>query len=253
MIAGDSAVRDKETCSADGIDVGRPLRAGCRAEGCRLAPVFGRNDQGVMMRSTFRRLFRVGIALSLSFSLSPRLAESASTGAADAAPARKVLVVAKIQEEAKRRSLEEAARAQLKERGVETILGSDVMTEADFVSEDAVRKKVESLGVDGVIGYVPLRIEESVKTSSAHLSIGVGGYGGGGMGMFVGGSVPIGGSSKVVRKVSLRARYFAKPFAGPAWEKVYQGKLEDDPTWLIRHIAHESVTALKKKKFIPAK
>ena len=207
------------------------------------------------MKSTLRRLFRVAIALSLSFPLSPLSAETASTGAADAAPApaRKVLVVAKIQEEAKRRSLEEAAGAQLKERGVEAILGSDVMAEPDFVSEDAVRKKVESLGVDGVIGYVPLKIEESVKTSSVHLSVGVGGYGGGGMGMFVGGSVPIGGSSKIVRKVSLRARYFAKPFAGPAWEKVYQGKLEDDPTWLIRHIAHESVTALKKKKFIPAK
>ena len=200
-------------------------------------------------------LFRVAMAMLLMVPLSPRSswAASANTEDAKAAPARKVLVVAKIQEEAKRRSLEETARAELKERGVETILGSDVMTEADFVSVDAVRKKVESLGVDGVIGYVPLSIEESVKTSSAQLSVGVGGYGGGGMGMFVGASVPIGGSTKVVRTVSLRARYFAPPFAAPAWEKVYKGKLEEDTTWLIGHIAHDSVTALKKKKFIPAK
>ena len=173
--------------------------------------------------------------------------------AAKPAPARKVLVVAKIKEDATRRSLESAARDELKKRGVETILGSDVMTEADFASEDAVRRKVESLGVDGVIGYVPLGIDESVKTSSAHLSIGIGGYGGGGMGMFVGGSVPIGGSTTVVRKVRLRARYFARPFAGPAWEKVYYEKLQDDPSYLIGHLADDSVSALKKKKFIPAK
>lgn len=176
-----------------------------------------------------------------------------ATDAAKPAPARKVLVVAKIKEEATRRSLESAARDELKKRGVETILGSDVMTEADFVSEDAVRKKVESLGVDGVIGYVPLGIDESVKTSSAHLSIGIGGYGGGGMGMFVGGSVPIGGSTTVVRKVRLRARYFARPFAGPAWEKLYNEKLQDDTSWLVGYLANDSVTALKKKKFIPAK
>ena len=207
------------------------------------------------MRRTLQRLSRFALALFLTVSWSPRPTETLAASAADAppTPARKVLVVAKIQEEAKRRSLEDAARTELKKRGVEAILGSDVMSEADFVSEDAVRQKVESLGVDGVIGYVPLGIDESVKTSSAHLSIGVGGYGGGGMGMFVGGSVPIGGGSKVVRKVRLRARYFARPFAAPAWEQIYNQKLEDDTSWLIRHLAHDSVTALKKKKLIPAK
>jgi hypothetical protein len=174
-------------------------------------------------------------------------------GGGQLAPARNVLVIAKIKEDATRRSLEEAARAELKKRGVEAMLGSDVMTEADFASEEAVRQKVESLDVDGVIGYVPLGIDESVKTSSSHLSIGIGGYSGGGMGMFVGGSVPIGGSTTVIRKVRLRARYFARPFAGPAWEKFYNEKLQDDTTWLVEHLAQDSVTALKKKKLIPAK
>ena len=168
-------------------------------------------------------------------------------------PARKILVVVKVKEEATRRGLEEQARVELKDKGVETILGSDVMTEGDFVSLDSVRKKVESLDVDGVLGFVPLGIDESVKQSSAHLSIGFGGYGGGGMGMFVGGSVPIGGSTKVVRKVRVRARYFAKPLADPAWEKVYNEKLEDDTTSLTQYLAYDAVKALKKKKLIPAK
>jgi hypothetical protein len=179
----------------------------------------------------------------------------AAEGAAAESPAlaRKVLVVAKIQQDSKRKYLEGQARDELKKRGVEVILGSDVMTEADFASEDAVRQKVESLGVDGVLGYVVLGVQESVKTSSATLSVGVGGYGGGGFGMFVGGSVPLGGSQTIVRKVQLRARYFARPFAGPAWEKVYDKKLEDDTTYLSQYLAHDSVTALKKKKLIPAK
>ena len=35
------------------------------------------------------------------------------------------------------------------------------------------------------------------------------------------GSVPLGaGQPKVTPKVRVRARYFARPFAGPAWEKI---------------------------------
>ena len=169
------------------------------------------------------------------------------------APARKVLVVAKIREEAKRRALEEEARIELQKKGVETILGSDVMTEADFASEDTIRKKVESLGVDGVLGFVVLGIDEKQKTSSATLSVGVGGYGGGGFGMFVGGSVPIGGSTTIVRTVHLRSRFWARPFEGPAWEKVYDEKLEADTTRLTQYIAYDSVKTLKKKKLVPAK
>jgi len=192
-----------------------------------------------------------GLALALAVSA---LAGSlvASAEGEKPAPARKVLVVAKIKEETKRRSLEEAAAAQLKKRGVESILGSDVLGEADFASEESMRQKVGSLGVDGVIGYVPLGVDESVKTSSAHFSIGIGG-GGGGMGMFVGASAPIGSSTTVVRKVRLRARYFARPFQAPAWEKVYYEKLEDDTTSLVKSVASDSISALKKKKFIPAK
>lgn len=202
-----------------------------------------------------RNLFQAAIVALLLASLGAGLAVAADEKAESVkpAPARKVLVIAKIKEGATRTSLEKAVAAELKERGVETTLGSDVMTEEDFVSEEAVRKKVESLDVDGVIGYVPLGIDETVKTSSVHVGIGIGGYSAGGMGMFVGGSVPVGGSSKVVRKVRLRARYFARPFAGPAWEKSYNEKLQDDKGPLIDYLARDSVGALKKKKLIPAK
>ena len=207
------------------------------------------------MRRTLRMLLGAAVGLVLVAPLSLRPADAASEEAAKEkpAPARKVLVVAKVQEQAKGRSLEEAARAELKERGVETILGSDVMTEADFASEQTVRSKVETLGVDGIIGYLPLKVDETVKTSSASLSVGIGGYGGGGFGMFVGGSVPIGSSTTVVRTVHVRARYWAKPFASPAWEKIFSEKLKEDTTALIQGLAEDTVKTLKKKKLIPAK
>ena len=202
-----------------------------------------------------RKVSRAAIGALLLSVLGMAFAASAdeSAGKTKPAPARKVLVIAKIKEGATRNSLEKAAAAELKKRGVEATLGSEVMTEADFASEEAVRKKVESLDVEGVIGYVPLGIDESVKTTSVSVGIGIGGYGGGGMGMFVGASAPIGGSTKVVRKVRLRARYFARPFAGPAWEKIYNEKLQTDTTPLVDYLAADSVQALKKKKFIPAK
>lgn len=204
-----------------------------------------------------RTSVQIGLALlatALVGAGAPVTSVAATGGAAEenAAPARKVLVVAKIQQEAKRRQLEEEARIELQKKGVETLLGSNVMSDADFASEDTIRRKVESLGVDGVLGYVVLGVEESVKTSSVSLGIGVGGYTSGGLGVMVGGSVPLGGGSKVVRKVSLRARYWARPFAGPAWEKVYKETLSDDTTRLTQHLAYDSVKSLKKKKLIPA-
>jgi len=202
------------------------------------------------------RLAVVTLALVLTapWSAGGRLSAADKEGAAaEPAPAKKILVVAKIQEEVKRRQLEGAAQQELKEKGVETILGSDVMVEADFASVDTIRAKVESLGVDGVLGYVVLGVDETVKTSHVSLGIGVGGYTGGGMSVFVGGSVPIGGGSKVVRKVRLRGRYFARPFQDPAWEKVFNETLSDDTTRLTQQVAYESVKALKKKKLIPAK
>ena len=201
----------------------------------------------------------VPIAMAMLLLASARTAAgdapAAAGGAAGetAAPARKVLVVARVSQEDRRRQLEEQTRAALQEKGVEATLGSDVMTEDDFASEEAVRKKVESLGVDGVLGFVVLGVQESIKQSSVSLSVGIGGYGGGGMGMFVGGTVPLGGSTKVVHKVQVRARYFARPFAGPAWEKIYKETVQGDTTPLIQRLSQDSVKWLKKKKLIPAK
>ena len=199
---------------------------------------------------------RLAIPLLLIASVSAGTAElkAASAESESAAPARKVLVVARYKEEAKRRAQEEQARAELQEKGVEAMLGSDVLTDADFVSEDTIRTKVESLGVDGVLGFVVLAVEESVKTSSASLSVGVGGHGGGPFSVFVGTTVPLGSSQpKVSHKVSVRARYFARPFAAPAWEKTYKETVPQDTTTLTQYLAESSVKALKKKKLIPAK
>ena len=202
------------------------------------------------------------IAMAMLFLLAPLgagAAESTPAAAGDAAaeaaaPARKVLVVARVKQEDKRRHLEQQSRAALQERGVEALLGSDVMTEDDFASEASIRSKVESLGVDGVLGFVVLGIQESVKQSSVSVGFGIGGYSGGGLGVFVGGSVPIGGSTTVVHHVQVRARYFARPFAGPAWEKIFKEKISgEDTTYVTEHLAYDSVKALKKKKLIPAK
>ena len=198
-----------------------------------------------------RRSLRIALALAV---LSPAVAWAEEPAAAGPAPASKVLVIAKVKEEGKRRQLEEQARSELRDKGVEATLGVDVLVDSDFASEDAIRAKVESLGVDGVLGFVVLGIDETVKNSSAHLSVGVGvPVNAGGFSMFIGGSVPLGGGPKVTRKVNLRARYFARPFQAPAWEKVYKENLFDDTTPLVQYLARDSVKALKKKKLIAVK
>src|SRR5262245_35973189 len=167
--------------------------------------------------------FRITMAgLLMAFvSAGAVLAKSESATGENPAPARKVLVVVKIKEEAKQRAMEEQVRTQLQEKGVEVTLGSDVLTEADFASEATIRAKVESLGVDGVLGFVVLGVDESVRTTSASVSVGVGvPVGAGPFSVFVGGSKPLGGGQpKVTRTVHVRARFFSRPFAAPAWEK----------------------------------
>jgi hypothetical protein len=199
---------------------------------------------------------KIATALLLMSPMSAGLAEDSKGSAAGevSAPAHKVLVIARIKEEAKRRQLEEQARVELQEKGVGTTLGSDVLVEADFASEDIIRKKVESLDVDGVLGFAVLGVEEKAKASPT-VSVGVGvPVSAGPFSIFVGGSVPIGGGQpKVVRIVHVRARYFARPFAAPAWEKIYDEKLKEDTTGLTQFLAQDSVKALKKKKLIPAK
>jgi hypothetical protein len=209
--------------------------------------------EDLMVRRSLRIALSLG-TLALA-ALSPAAARADEPAPAAPAAAGKVLVIAKVKEEGKRRQLEEEARTELRDRGVEATLGSDVLEESDFASEDAIRKKVESLGVDGVLGFVVLGVEENVKHSSASVSVGVGvPVNVGGFSIFLGGSVPLGGGApKVTRKVSLRARYFARPFQAPAWEKVYKENLLDDTTPLVQYLAHDSVKALKKKKLIAVK
>ena len=86
------------------------------------------------MSGTSHPLFRIAIASLLLTGLagSARAGEKADETAPP--PARKVLVIARIREEAKRRALEEEARIELKKRSVETVLSADVMTEEDFAS-----------------------------------------------------------------------------------------------------------------------
>ena len=208
------------------------------------------------MRHVEGPFFRIAVASFLLAGLvAPAVASAADKKAESEgpAPARKVLVVARVREEAKRRALEEEARIELKKKGVETLLGSDVMTEDDFASEETIRAKVASLGVDGVLGFVPLKVDETQRTSSSSLSIGIGGYGGGGFGMMVGGTVPLGQKTTIIRTVHVRSRFWAKPFQAPAWEKVYSEKLEEDTTRLTQYLAYDSVKTLKKKKLVPAK
>jgi hypothetical protein len=206
------------------------------------------------MKGMPHRVFRIALATVLLTGLAAAArADEKKKEEAAPAPARKVLVIARIREESKRRGLEQEASVELKKKGVETLLSADVMTEDDFASDESIRRKVESLGVDGVLGYVPLKIDETQKTSSATLSVGVGGYGGGGFGMFVGGTVPLGAKTTIVRTVHMRARFWSKPFTGPVWENVYTQKLEEDTIRLTEYVAYESVKTLKKKKLIPAK
>ncbi len=191
---------------------------------------------------------------SVALAQEPPAADSAAlTGAG---PSRKVLVIAKVQESAYRRALEDAFARELQRRGVEPLTGSAHLEEADFVSEQALAAKAVALGVDGVLGLTVANVQQDVQSApSVGVSVGVP-VRVGPFSLFAGTSVPLGGGTQSVNTVALRVRFYNRP-GDPAWEKVLTERLKsvdsDHVASAARSVAAKTVKDLAKQKLIVKK
>jgi hypothetical protein len=168
----------------------------------------------------------------------------------------KVLVLAKFSDDAARRTLEDALVKGLKNRGVNAVAGYEVLKPADLESREAIIARARELGADaGIVFKVTDSKTEAKPPSNVHASVGVGlgGYGGG-FGLFVGTSVPLGGSEpKSITTVAVSAEFCSEGHEAARWIATFSTTLVNGAEDAARDIAGQALKQVKKAGIFPKK
>lgn len=159
---------------------------------------------------------------------------------------RKVMVLAKITDELKRRQIEDATVKLLIEKGIAAIPSYPNIIEADIASEEAFIIKADTLEVDALLVYKISGTNSEYKNSpSLNASIGVpvrlGIFGG-----FLGTSVPIAGGAKTVSTINATANFYNRSSKSLQWSFPLSAKLKKDNSKLATSFASSTVNAMIK-------
>ena len=82
------------------------------------------------------------------------------------------------------------------------------------------------------------------------MGVGIGGYGGGPFGGFIGASKPIGGGTKTVHTAAVKVESYTIDVEGPRWIGTYSIQLGQDVQRDAVSLAYATVKQLKKVKAI---
>lgn len=155
---------------------------------------------------------------------------------------RKVMVLAKISDQAARRQLEDYTVKLLNDKGIVAIPAYSNVKKTDGVSREAFLVTADSLQVDALLVYSVNGAEKhAVNTSTVSVGVGVGGYGG-----YAGASVPISGGTKMVTVVKLSVYFYNRASVDEQWAQQLSGSLEDGTDKLAYTFAKTIVKAMIK-------
>jgi hypothetical protein len=159
---------------------------------------------------------------------------------------RKLAVLAKIEDEIAKRTLEDQVVKGLRDRGVEAVPAYEVFAPADLASDETVRAKANELGLDAGLVFTVTGEQTQVKSSpNVHASVGVP-VRAGPFSVFVGTSVPLGGGSSSSKVVALKSEFYATDAEGPLWIATYSTDLKRGNERAAEAIASQALKQLKK-------
>jgi len=159
---------------------------------------------------------------------------------------KKVVVLAKFTDDSALRILEDTIVKGLKDRTIEAVQAYLVLTPADLASDEAIEAKALELGADAGLVFTVTGENTEVKSGS-HVSASVGvPVHVGPFGVFLGTSVPLGGGPSTVKKVGVKAQFFAKDAKGPLWIGTYTTDLKGGTERAAKDVASLVLKALKK-------
>ncbi len=176
-------------------------------------------------------------------------ATSAASTTESKGPAHKVLVVAHIDDAEARGMLERIATAEFQRKGIEAIAGSEVLTDADLESAEALQARAESLGVDGLLGFFVLEIDDG-ETPRTHSDLYVGApYHHGPYYWYTGRMLRFESSAPKMPKIKIGANFYIGSDGDPAWEKTYADIWrEEHRERITKEIAYDSVRLITRAK-----
>jgi hypothetical protein len=160
----------------------------------------------------------------------------------------KVAVLAKIEDEIAKRTLEDEVVEGLQDRGIEAVAAYQVLTPADLASEEAIRAKAQDLGLDAGLVFTVTDEQTRVKSgSNVHASVGVP-VRAGPFSVFVGTSVPLGGGTSSSTVVALQSEFYVAGADGPQWIATYSTSLKGGNKRAAEGVASQALKQLKKAK-----
>lgn len=164
--------------------------------------------------------------------------------------AAKVMILAKLDNAAHKKNMENIMASRVKTTGAEVLTAHATLTEGDMASEEAFKAKLTELGVEGLIVFSDGTLRNEYKNKpSVNAGLGVpvkiGIFRG-----YIGGNVPLAGGAKQQSKVTLHVYYFDKFYEGMRWDDVLKGNLDNGSEALAQKFADATLKQLTKKGYL---
>lgn len=159
---------------------------------------------------------------------------------------KKVVVLARLDDESAKRILEDSVVKGLKDRKIEAVQAYLVLTPADLANDEAIEAKARELGADAGLVFTGTGESTEVKSgSNVSASVGVP-VRVGPFGVFLGTSVPLGGGPSTITKVGVKAEFIAKDVNGPLWIGTYTTDTKSGVERAAKDVASLALKSLKK-------
>jgi len=164
---------------------------------------------------------------------------------------RKVMVLAKIKNEAARQQLEDYTVKFLADKGIDAVPAYRNLTRTKFESREAFMAYMDSIDVDGLLVY---NVEEAQKVMEQKPTVSIGVGVGGMYGGYMGASVPVSGGANMVVILSMSGKFYTRWTTGAQWIISLSGKYDGQTDKISYSFAKTTAKAmLKEGLFLPAK
>lgn len=174
---------------------------------------------------------------------------STGTSYAQEAVAKKVMVLAKFDNNRYNTDMEDAMLRELKNKGVDAMVAHKSISSADAASEEAFIARLKALGVTGLIVFADGSMRSQYRNNpsinagvNVPVKIGI-------FRAYIGGNVPIGGGTRKEQKVTIHAYYFDKEGENARWETLLKGNLNQGSVELARKFAGTTYKKLSMQPF----
>lgn len=164
---------------------------------------------------------------------------------------KKIVVLAKVEQNEIERQFENAMVAALTDKGYVAIPSYKYFTPSDMAHTDRLLQKADSLQIDALLAFTLISVESTVSRSpQVNASIGVPvnlGF----FSVYLGTSVPLGGGSREEKTAHVKAAFYhEKGSTDPSWQMSLSGNLDNGNDALIYDFTKKTLKAMFKQKVL---